>query len=242
MQKSELKKQLKTAIDGVMSKLLLMDLDTKIEMINFIRSEIKKYSPFPDPTDNVQWIKRNLIHANDYNPNTVAPPEMRLLIHSIRMDGYTQPIVAYRNENEYEVVDGFHRYIAGEKDKKISEGLKGYLPLVVIDKPVEERMASTIRHNRARGKHGVKPMSEIVADLFRAGWDDEKIAEELGMQADEVLRLKQRTGLPGIFKDRDYSKAWVEKKLFAPLKELQSVDPRSESEEDEIDTDELEEE
>ncbi len=141
---------------------------------------------------------------NDYNPNSVAPPEMRLLKHSILEDGYTQPVVTiYDPENDkYIVVDGAHRY-------KIAIALKlTHIPISIISKDIKDRMASTIRHNRARGEHGVDPMSNIVAELYKLGWTDEKIGENLGMGADEVLRLKQRTGIAEIFKNHTYSKAW----------------------------------
>lgn len=158
------------------------------------------------PVSNVKWIKSDYIHANDYNPNTVAKPEMELLKLSIESDGYTQPIVVWEIEkNKYEVVDGFHRHLVG-KEMKLS-----HLPCVIINKnriDKNDRIASTIRHNRARGKHTIEGMSDIVVELSRRNWKDEKIAKELGMDADEVLRLKQITGLAELFKDEEFSKAW----------------------------------
>lgn len=158
------------------------------------------------PVNNVQWIEIEKIFANDYNPNKVAPPEMKLLRHSIEMDGYTQPIVAWRiSEDHYEVVDGFHRYSIG-----VEIGFS-HLPLVVINTDRADRtdrIASTIRHNRARGKHQIAAMSDIVVELSRRNWSDKKIARELGMDADEILRLKQITGLAELFATEEFSEAW----------------------------------
>lgn len=158
------------------------------------------------PVSHVQWVPADLVVANDYNPNAVAPPEMELLEHSIRSDNYTQPIVAWlRDDGVYEVVDGFHRHLVG---KKI--GLS-HLPVVVINRDRADkgdRIAATIRHNRARGKHRVDAMSEIVVDLARRNWSDKKIAKELGMEPDEVLRLKQVSGLAELFADEEFSEAW----------------------------------
>lgn len=145
------------------------------------------------------------IQFNEYNPNAVAPPEMRLLQHSIEEDGYTQPIVTiYDVEKDvYIVVDGAHRYKNAADKFKIP-----MVPVVVINKAIKDRMASTIRHNRARGEHNVTQMSNIVAELVLLGWADMEIGKHLGMSADEVLRLKQNTGIAAIFKDHEYSKAW----------------------------------
>lgn len=157
------------------------------------------------PVSRVQWVPADKVYANDYNPNSVAPPEMALLQVSIESDGFTQPIVVWETEGGYEVVDGFHRHIVG---KKI--GLS-HLPVVVInDERTDrgDRMASTIRHNRARGKHQVGAMSDIVQDLARRNWSDQRIGKELGMGPDEVLRLKQISGLAEMFADEEFSEAW----------------------------------
>lgn len=158
------------------------------------------------PVSRVQWVPTESVRANDYNPNAVAPPEMKLLRLSIESDGFTQPIVVWPNEDgSYEVVDGFHRHLVGK-----GMGLS-HLPVVVINPDragKADRIASTIRHNRARGKHQVEAMSEIVLDLSRRNWSEEKIAKELGMEPDEVLRLKQITGLAELFADREFSEAW----------------------------------
>lgn len=158
------------------------------------------------PVSRVQWVPADQVRANDYNPNSVAAPEMRLLRLSIEADGFTQPIVVWKvADDSFEVVDGFHRHLVGKE-----MGLS-HLPVVVINanrSAKEDRIASTIRHNRARGKHAVDAMSDIVVELSRRNWSDSKIARELGMDADEVLRLKQVSGLAEIFADREFSEAW----------------------------------
>jgi len=185
--------------------------DDKVALINEIRLALREYSPFKEePVDCVQWVKNTDVHANDYNPNSVAPPEMKLLEHSIMCDGYTQPIVTWPN-NGIEVIDGFHRHRVGKESEAVNTRVHGYLPVVII-KPSQQdkndRMASTIRHNRARGKHKVEAMSDIVVELKRRFWSDEKISKELGMEPDEVLRLQQVAGLAAIFEDREFSEAW----------------------------------
>lgn len=158
------------------------------------------------PVSHVQWVPSELVHANDYNPNKVAPPEMKLLRISIEEDGYTQPIVVWKTDDgSYEVVDGFHRHLVGKE-----MGLPR-LPVVVVNSDrtdKADRIASTIRHNRARGKHQVAAMSDIVVELKRRNWSDAKIGRELGMEPDEVLRLAQISGLAEMFADKEFSKAW----------------------------------
>jgi ParB-like chromosome segregation protein Spo0J len=206
-------------IKKIMEQLTLCDTDTRVKILNEIHKEIRKYSPFQDPVDLVEWVKADKVQGNDYNPNKVAPPEMKLLEVSILEDGFTQPIVAYKDleGDKYTVVDGFHRLRVGRENKEIYKRMFGYLPIVVIDKQPEERIASTIRHNRARGKHGVAPMSDIVAGLAQAGWENDKIAHSLGMDADEILRLKQRTGIAELFKNREFTKAWIDPDQEAPI-------------------------
>lgn len=190
-----------------------LDVHERVAVINAIRIELQKYSPFAsEPVDCVQWVRSDLVNANDYNPNSVAPPEMKLLEHSIMADGYTQPIVAWPKDAGFEVVDGFHRHRVGKESEVVRERVHGYLPVVQINNEREDkgdRMAATIRHNRARGEHRVDSMAEIVIELKRRFWSDEKIAKELGMEPDEVLRLTQVTGLAGLFADREFSTAWI---------------------------------
>lgn len=165
---------------------------------------------FISPVYNVIRVPIDKIRANEYNPNRVAPPEMKLLYESIKEDGYTMPIVCYYHAKDdmYEIVDGFHRYTVMLKYRDIYEREGGCLPVSVIDKPISERMASTIRHNRARGSHDIDLMSNIVAELVEMGKSDSWIAKKLGMDVEEILRLKQITGLAALFKDHDFSQAW----------------------------------
>ena len=190
----------------------LPDVKSKVNALNQIRRELHEVSPLKsEPVDCVQWVIGERVYANDYNPNSVAPPEMKLLELSILEDGYTQPIVAYDEGDRLEVVDGFHRNRVGKESKEVASRIHGYLPVVAINekrKDKADRMASTIRHNRARGKHRVHSMSEIVFDLKKRNWSDDKIAKELGMDADEVLRLAQITGIAEMFADKDFSMAW----------------------------------
>lgn len=159
------------------------------------------------PVYNVIPVKLEDIQANSYNPNSIASPEMKLLYQSIKEDGYTMPIVCYKLENgKYEIVDGFHRYTIMKLHKDIYERENGCLPVVVIDKDISNRMASTIRHNRARGSHSIELMSNIVAELVQAGMSDAWILKNIGMDAEELLRLKQITGLVALFKDKEFSK------------------------------------
>lgn len=162
------------------------------------------------PVYNIIAVPVEKIKPNDYNPNKVAPPEMRLLYDSIKVDGYTMPIVCYydKENDEYIIVDGFHRYQIMMDYPDIYEREGGLMPVSVIDKPLGQRMASTIRHNRARGSHDVDLMSNIVRDLHELGRSDAWIAKHLGMDKDEILRLKQITGLAGLFKDVNFGMAW----------------------------------
>ena len=189
-----------------------LPLSERVDRLNMIRRALHAVSPFAgEPVDCIEWVSAGAVRANDYNPNSVAPPEMRLLAHSIRCDGYTQPIVGWPVEDEIEVVDGFHRNRVGKEDPEVRERIHGYLPVVRLraDRGGRgDRQAATIRHNRARGKHAVKSMAQIVADMRLAGWSEEQIAKEMGMEAEEVLRLQQIKGLRELFKDRDYSEAW----------------------------------
>lgn len=200
------------AIEAV-NKLASLGDDARMDAINEVRAALHAISPMKrEPVDFVRWVRADELHANDYNPNSVAPPEMRLLQMSIMSDGYTQPIVAWPDgEGSYEVVDGFHRNRVGREVGAVKKRVMGRLPIAVINTDrtsKEDRVAATIRHNRARGKHSVDAMSDIVVDLARRNWSNEKISNELGMDEDEVLRLKQVTGLAELFADREFSEAW----------------------------------
>ncbi|USR58998.1 ParB/RepB/Spo0J family partition protein [Lelliottia amnigena] len=203
-------------IHDVQNYLQSLSEDQRIEAINAFRQAIHELSPFREqPVDCVLWIKQDAITANDYNPNNVAPPEKRLLCKSLELDGFTQPIVVTENDpHHYEIVDGFHRYETGTQRAALKRQLKGYLPVTCLRKERKDkidRMAATIRHNRARGRHQINAMSEIVRELVLLGWDETKIGTELGMDSDEVLRLKQINGLLELFADRRFSEAWTVK-------------------------------
>lgn len=170
----------------------------------------EKMSEFKSPVYEIKAVPIEKIQANAYNPNHVAPPEMKLLYESIKNDGYTMPIVCYylEDEDKYEIVDGYHRYTVMLTHKDIYEREQGLLPVSVINKDVSDRMASTIRHNRARGEHSIELMTNIVAELSKSGKSDAWILKNIGMDAEELLRLKQLSGLQELFKDKDFSKSW----------------------------------
>jgi len=198
----------------IINKIVDLTIQEKVDLINEIKLMLHEISPFnTEPVDCVIWVKNDTVIANDYNPNSVAPPEMELLRLSIANDGYTQPIVSMDNNNgTREVIDGFHRNRVGKECEDIQSRVHGYLPVVTIresQKGQNDRVASTIRHNRARGKHKVESMSDIVVDLKRRNWSDEKISKELGMDRDEVLRLTQISGLTEMFANKEFSMAWI---------------------------------
>ncbi len=204
--------------------LVNMSLDDKVETINEIKLMLHNVSPFKtEPVDCVVWVKNENVVANDYNPNKVAPPEMELLEVSIMNDGYTQPIVTWPKDDKIEVIDGFHRSRVGKESVVVKDRVKGYLPTVIIRKEQEgknDRIASTIRHNRARGKHQVDAMSEIVIELKNRNWTNKRISKQLGMDEEEVLRLCQVSGLEHLFNDRDFSNAWVsedDQEYYVPI-------------------------
>lgn len=187
------------------------DLGAQVSALNALRAELHDVSPFSEPVEHIKWVPQGDVEGNDYNPNEVATPEMELLHKSIKEDGYTQPIVTYETDPEhFEIVDGEHRSLVGKEFDDIRERLHGHVPVTVIDKPEEERMGSTIRHNRARGTHQIRDMSDIVVELFDRGWSDDRIMDELGMERDEVLRLKQVSGLKKAFADHEFSQSWTE--------------------------------
>ncbi|MGR7464185.1 hypothetical protein ACU60T_23220 [Klebsiella aerogenes] len=192
----------------------IVDIKRKVNAINILNKLIHDESPFfSEPVDCIQWIKIDEIMSNDYNPNIVAPTELKLLQLSLELDGFTQPIIVDKNLSleKYVIVDGYHRYNIG-KIGKLKDKLNGYLPVVIMEAgnvEKKKRMASTIRHNRARGKHQISAMSDIVRNLSRLGWNDERICYELGMESDEVLRLKQIGGLIELFSDEEFSDEWI---------------------------------
>lgn len=196
----------------IFAKLASLPLGEKVETINSIKRALHSVSPFKaEPVDCVIWKPSEEVGANDYNPNSVAPPEMKLLEISIGEDGFTQPVVTWLKDDKREVVDGFHRTRVSKESKVVRHRVQGYVPVVTINDTREDRgdrIAATIRHNRARGKHKVDAMSDIVLELKRRNWTDDKIGRELGMDPDEVLRLCQITGLAELFADQDFSKAW----------------------------------
>lgn len=196
----------------VFQRLDKLPLKEKVSTINDIKKLLHSHSPFKtEPVDCVLWVPSDEVIANDYNPNSVAPPEMKLLELSIKEDGYTQPIVTWSRDNIHEVIDGFHRNRVGKESKDVSKRIHGYLPTVVINEgrtELTDRMASTIRHNRARGKHSVDSMSDIVVELKKRNRSEEWIAKHLGMDADEVLRLCQISGLTEMFSNTQFSQAW----------------------------------
>jgi ParB-like chromosome segregation protein Spo0J len=204
----ELLKQIEDLILSIESE----SVEEKIDFTNEVKLILHKVSPLKkEPVDCVLWVKGDTILANDYNPNKVAPPEMELLKLSIMEDGYTQPIVTFQEETHREVIDGFHRNRVGKEVGMIAKRIYGYLPVVTINmdrSDKADRIASTIRHNRARGKHAIDGMTDIVVDLKRRNWSDQKIAKELGMDADEILRLAQISGLAEMFTDKEFSQAW----------------------------------
>ncbi len=201
-------------IKHLINSISTFELDDKVDAINDIRQRLHDISPFKgEPVDFVKWVKNENVTQNDYNPNKVAPTEMKLLELSIHNDGYTQPIVAWSDTDKdgIEVIDGFHRHRVGKESAAIRQRVNGYLPIVDIrteQSSKKDRMASTIRHNRARGKHQIDAMSEIVIELKNRNWRNARIAKELGMDEEEVLRLCQISGMENLFSDKDFSKAW----------------------------------
>jgi len=188
----------------------------KIEVSNRIRTLLHQFSPFSEePVDCVQWVCATEVEENNYNPNQVAPAENRLLYTSLLRSGFTQPLVVWQDKaSHYTLIDGFHRFSLARQRSKLRQRLQGYIPVVTVGPSASDktqRIAATIRHNRARGQHQIQAMSTIVQELARLSWDDKKIATELGMDRDEVLRLKQISGLMEMFQERDFSQAWTVK-------------------------------
>jgi ParB-like chromosome segregation protein Spo0J len=186
-----------------------------LQVIEGLRALLHRLSPLRgQPVDHVRWVAVEKVEPNDYNPNSVAGREMDLLHASIDHDGYTQPIVTVYDEarDRYVIVDGFHRYFTAKNSADIRARLGGLVPVVVIDKPINDRMASTVRHNRARGKHSVQGMSQMVFQMLDGGGSDHEICNELGMEAEELMRLKHITGFSKLFENAEYKRAWMTKR------------------------------
>lgn len=199
--------------------------EDKMAFINTLREFMhNELSPVKQPIDFVKWVPVDKVEPNDYNPNSVAKVEMGLLYKSIKHDGYTQPVVAIYDEDKdkYVIVDGFHRYFTCKSNKDIYERNSGYLPVTVIKKDINERMAATVRHNRARGEHSVSGMSNMVFEMLNNGWSDEEICNHLGLDPEEILKLKHITGFSKLFKNKDYNKAWETKRMIKLRKEQEN--------------------
>lgn len=211
---------IETVLSSLENYLTKLNDEQKIEAINKIKRCLHQISPFKkEAVDCVLWIKQNQVIANNYNPNIMSPTEKKLLETSLIKDGYTQPVVVLPTQQnkadqpQWQVVDGYHRYLLSRKNT-LKKRINGYLPVTVLDvqnHTMPDQMAATIRHNRARGQHQVTAMSDIVRDLSRLGWSDKRIGDELGMSQDEVLRLKQISGLAELFSEHDFSEAWTVK-------------------------------
>jgi len=196
-------------IAAVLADAERLPLEQRVEIANALSAALPRFLGLQEPVCAVQWVPAESVVGNTYNPNRVAPPEMRLLTLSMQEDGITMPVVVYREKDgRHTIVDGFHRTTVIKTDPVMRERTRGYIPVSVIDKPAENRMASTVRHNRARGEHGVEAMSNIVAQMREAGWTDAKIGRAMGMSADEVLRLQQITGLAALFAGQEFSRSW----------------------------------
>jgi hypothetical protein len=201
-------------------KLIKEEYEKSTEKFKFL-NDLKEFlhreiSEIKQPIDFVRWIPLEQVEPNDYNPNSVAKVEMGLLYKSIKHDGYTQPIVTIFDEEKqkYVIVDGFHRYFTAKTNKDILERNLGHLPCVVIEKDINERMAATVRHNRARGAHSVTGMGSMVFEMLQNGWTDEEICNHLGMEPEEILKLKHITGFSKLFKDVEYNKSWQTKRMI----------------------------
>ena len=199
-------------VQPVCEQIKAMPVEQQIEALNQIRAALHEVSPFCDqPVDCVLWVPGEQVEGNDYNPNRVAPPEMRLLVRSIDADGMTQPVVSWRTNAHYEVVDGFHRTRVCRENEGIRKRLHGYVPVTVIRQSQEgtnDRVAATIRHNRARGKHSVAGMSSMVFKMLDNGWTELEVCNQLGMEPEEVLKLKHLTGFSRLFENEEYKRAW----------------------------------
>lgn len=227
---STLSKKLNTKLQNEILKAFEASADKLVflqDLRNFIHSHISPLSA--QPIDFVRWVPIEMVESNDYNPNSVAKVEMQLLATSILHDGYTQPIVTIWDEEKqkYVIIDGFHRYFSCKTNAEIRERNQGMLPIVVLDKDINDRMASTVRHNRARGKHSISGMSSMVFKMLDNGWADEAICNELGMEPEELLKLKHITGFSKLFEDTEYNRAWKTKRQILLEKEVRDAENRT---------------
>lgn len=200
--------EIRSSIEEYVAGLDFIDKNIKL---NEVRRVVHEVSEIPHPVGCVEFVPVDKVQANDYNPNAVAPIEMGLLYTSIKNDGYTQPTVSVydKSTDNYIIIDGFHRYFTMKTREDIQQLSSGLLPVVVLDKDINERMAATVRHNRARGSHSVKGMSNMVFEMLKNGKTDAEICNELGMQPEELVKLKHITGYSKLYKDVEYSRAWV---------------------------------
>jgi ParB-like chromosome segregation protein Spo0J len=215
---NQLKQQIQTHLDSI------QETNDRVCFLEELRLFIHEISPqHSQPVNFVRWVPIEQVQANDYNPNSVAKNEMRLLYVSILHDGYTQPVVTVFDPeiNKYVIVDGFHRYTTMRLNQDIADRNNGFLPIVVIDKPINDRMASTVRHNRARGKHSVSGMANMVFQMLDNGWSDEAICAELGVEPDELIRLKHVTGFSKLFENVEYKRAWETKRQIELRKQYE---------------------
>jgi ParB-like chromosome segregation protein Spo0J len=201
------------------------DTDQTVALINDLRAFIHELSPMNDePGDFIRWVKVEKVSPNDYNPNSTAGKEMSLLYISIKEDGVTMPVVTIQDGDGFTIVDGFHRYFTCKTMEDLKKRMNGYLPITVINKSLEERIAATVRHNRARGSHSVQGMSNLVFKMLKEGVSDEQICNKLGLDATELIKLKHITGYSKLYEDAEYGKAWTtDYQIRAKKKYLKSL-------------------
>ena len=212
-------------IAAIKAELQTMEPSQQLDALEKLREGLWELSPVKaQPVDRIRWVPIDQVTPNDYNPNSVAKIELGLLYTSIDHDGYTQPIVTIWDDDKqaYVIVDGFHRYFTARNNPEILARNLGRIPIVVIEKSMNDRMASTVRHNRARGKHSITGMSNMVFTMLENGWTEAEICKELGMEAEEVLRLKHITGFSKLFEDIEYKKSWEMKCQIRLRKKLEA--------------------
>jgi len=181
-----------------------------VEIINDLRAFIHEYSPMKnEPCDFIRWVKIEKVSPNDYNPNATAGKEMNLLYISIKEDGVTMPVVTIQDEERFTIIDGFHRYFTCKTQEDLRDRMRGYLPITVLNKTLEERIAATVRHNRARGSHSVQGMSNLVFKMLEEGVSDKEICRKLGLDATELVKLKHITGYSKLYENVEYGKSWT---------------------------------